>query len=114
MQVESVAQLLRFVDTLNGLVDDRIAAVSAQASIRDMSSGDVQIRQLERNTHLFLMQAGGLDVFIDGRDGNKMKVGHISPGGVIAEMQVVIDGVSGAKVIASDTCKLVCIPRDLI
>ena len=114
MQVESVAQLLRSVDTLNGLDYDRIADLSAKASMRDMSPGDVLIRQQERSTHLFLLQAGGLDVFIDGRDGNKMKVGHIAPGGVIAEMQVVIGGVSGATVAANQASRLVCIPRDLI
>jgi NTE family protein/lysophospholipid hydrolase len=111
MQAESTAQLLRSVDTFKGLDDQRISRLSAQTSMRDLSAGDVLIRQGERSEHLFLLQSGGLDVFIDGRDGQKMKVGQIAAGGVIAEMQVVLGGVSGATVMAGGPCKLACIPR---
>lgn len=114
MEAESTAQLLRTIDTFKGLDEARLARLAGLASVRELAAGDSLISQGERSTHLFLLRSGGLDVFIEGGDQRKMKVGQIGAGGVIAEMQVVIGGVSSATVTANSACSLICIPRSEI
>src|SRR5947209_5491865 len=73
-------------------------------------AGTVIIEQGTMGSRAFMIETGGVEVFVKDESGNEMTLSELGPGAMVGEMAALSDGLRTASVRTSEDSVIVTIP----
>lgn len=89
-------QLFKRVHLFNGLSDDELKQVADQCSIHQFPAGEVIVRQNTTGDDVYFVEAGAIEVFVEGLDDERVLV-VLGEGQVFGEMALIGHGYRSAS-----------------
>ncbi|MGQ9628294.1 MAG: cyclic nucleotide-binding domain-containing protein [Anaerolineae bacterium] len=115
----SVVQLLKKVDTFNGLSEEQLKKVATLFQKHIFNAGDIILKENTRSDDMYVIEEGLVEIIVDvgegesASPGNGRSIVNLGRGRVFGEMALVDQGLRSATVrCAADNSKLYSIRRE--
>jgi CRP-like cAMP-binding protein len=93
------------------MTDEQRKALAAAMTLRELSAGEVLVREGDTDDHLYVIASGVLGIIKAAGTENEMTINTVKPGDVVGELSFLDGATRYASLVAMSSCRVLGLSR---